>query len=66
MFRFFENLVDPYTAYDEVDTPPTRLWPFLLEYSQPFREASSFWTALLVDHRRWGRDWVDLLHGSCC
>ncbi|MBO9452390.1 ABC transporter ATP-binding protein [Tropicibacter sp. R16_0] len=46
MFRFFENLVDPYTAYDEVDTPPTRLWPFLLEYSQPFMTVF-FWTALL-------------------
>ncbi|SPJ27044.1 ABC transporter ATP-binding protein [Falsiruegeria mediterranea] len=46
MFRFFENLVDPYTAYDEVDTPPTRLWPFLLEYSQPFMKVF-FWTALL-------------------
>ena len=46
MFRFFENLVDPYTAYDEVDTPPTRLWPFLLEYSRPFMKVF-FWTALL-------------------
>lgn len=46
MFRFFENLVDPYTAYDEIDTPPTRLWPFLLEYSQPFMKVF-FWTALL-------------------
>ncbi|WP_164661468.1 ABC transporter ATP-binding protein [Tropicibacter sp. Alg240-R139] len=46
MFRFFENLVDPYTDYDEVDTPPTRLWPFLLEYSQPFMKVF-FWTALL-------------------
>jgi ATP-binding cassette subfamily B multidrug efflux pump len=37
MFRFFENLVDPYTAYSETDAPPRRLWPFLLEYSQPFK-----------------------------
>lgn len=37
MFRFFENLVDPYVAYDETDTPPQRLWPFLREYAKPFR-----------------------------
>ncbi|MEO0937469.1 MAG: ABC transporter ATP-binding protein [Pseudomonadota bacterium] len=36
MFRFFENLVDPYGPYAETDTPPTRLWPFLKEYSRPF------------------------------
>ncbi len=36
MFRFFENLVDPFVAYEQVDTPPTRLWPFMLGYSQPF------------------------------
>jgi len=36
MFRFFENLVDPYAPYTETDTPPTRLWPFLLQYSRPF------------------------------
>ena len=37
MFRFFENLVDPYTKYQETDTPPTRLFPFLWTYTQPFR-----------------------------
>ncbi|SDI79094.1 ABC transporter ATP-binding protein [Aliiruegeria lutimaris] len=37
MFRRFENLVDPYTAYKETDTPPSRLWPFLWDYSQPFK-----------------------------
>ncbi len=37
MFRFFERLVDPYTAYPESDHPPRRLWPFLWEYSQPFK-----------------------------
>lgn len=36
MFRYFENLVDPFIAYEEVDTPPTRLWPFMLEYCRPF------------------------------
>jgi ATP-binding cassette subfamily B multidrug efflux pump len=36
MFRFFENLVDPYAEYTENDRPPTRLWPFLRDYSRPF------------------------------
>lgn len=36
MFRYFENLVDPFVAYRETDTPPTRLWPFMLDYSRPF------------------------------
>ncbi len=38
MFKFFENLVDPYVAYEESDTPPTRLWPFLREYMVPFKK----------------------------
>ena len=37
MLRFFENLVDPYTAYEETDTPPRRLLPFMLNYARPFR-----------------------------
>jgi ATP-binding cassette subfamily B multidrug efflux pump len=37
MFRFFENLVDPYQPYAETDTPPRRLWPFLKDYIRPFR-----------------------------
>ncbi|PRY20660.1 ATP-binding cassette subfamily B multidrug efflux pump [Aliiruegeria haliotis] len=37
MFRYFENLIDPYTPYEETDTPPQRLWPFLWAYSQPFK-----------------------------
>ncbi|WP_103257412.1 ABC transporter ATP-binding protein [Tabrizicola aquatica] len=37
MFRFFENLVDPYQPYVEQDAPPTRLWPFLKDYVRPFR-----------------------------
>ncbi len=36
MFRFFENLVDPYVGYVEKDTPPQRLWPFMRDYSAPF------------------------------
>ncbi|WP_170342668.1 ABC transporter ATP-binding protein [Ruegeria arenilitoris] len=46
MFRFFENLVDPFVAYEEVDRPPTRLWPFMLDYSRPFRRVF-FWAALM-------------------
>jgi len=37
MFRFFENLVDPFVAYDETDTPPDRVAPFLMNYARPFR-----------------------------
>jgi len=41
VLRYFENLVDPYTPYKETDTPPTRLLPFLLAYSTPFKRI--FW-----------------------
>jgi ATP-binding cassette subfamily B multidrug efflux pump len=41
MFRFFEELVDPYTPYQETDTPPKRLFPFLRAYAEPFRAV--FW-----------------------
>ena len=37
MFRFLENLVDPYQPYVEQDVPPTRLWPFLKDYIRPFK-----------------------------
>lgn len=37
MFRFFENLVDPYCDYPQTDQPPTKLWPFLRAYSKPFK-----------------------------
>jgi ATP-binding cassette, subfamily B, multidrug efflux pump len=37
MFRFLENLVDPYQPYAEQDAPPTRLWPFLRDYIRPFK-----------------------------
>ncbi|WP_299672404.1 ABC transporter ATP-binding protein [uncultured Roseobacter sp.] len=43
MFRFFERLVDPYCAYKETDTPPQTLWPFMLQYAQPFKKV--FWLA---------------------
>ncbi|MBL9048642.1 MAG: ABC transporter ATP-binding protein [Tabrizicola sp.] len=44
MFRFFENLVDPYQPYPEQDAPPTRLWPFLKDYLRPFKGVFA-WTA---------------------
>jgi len=43
MFRFFENLVDPYCAYPEKDTPPVGLWPVMRDYTRPFRKV--FWLA---------------------
>ncbi|MDK3017883.1 ABC transporter ATP-binding protein [Pseudodonghicola flavimaris] len=46
MFRFFENLIDPYCAYSQDDRPPTRVWPFLGVYARPFRRVF-FWTAIL-------------------
>jgi ATP-binding cassette subfamily B multidrug efflux pump len=42
MFRFFENLIDPYTSYSETDRPPQKLWPFLWAYSEPFRSLFAF------------------------
>ena len=38
MFRFFENLVDPYTPYPDNNTPPKTLFAFLWDYSQPFKK----------------------------
>ncbi|WP_146347622.1 ABC transporter ATP-binding protein [Falsiphaeobacter marinintestinus] len=46
MFRYFENLVDPYCDYPEKDRPPTDLWPFMKDYARPFRRVF-IWTALL-------------------
>ena len=38
MFRFFENLVDPYVEYTQQDAPPKKLWPFFRVYSAPFKK----------------------------
>ena len=43
MLRFFERLVDPYVSYSETDTPPQKLWPFMMAYSQSFKRV--FWYA---------------------
>ncbi|MBT8153574.1 ABC transporter ATP-binding protein/permease [Epibacterium ulvae] len=41
MFRFFENLVHPYGAYDETAPPPQTLGAFFRYYAVPFRKL--FW-----------------------
>ncbi|QDL92317.1 ABC transporter ATP-binding protein [Paroceanicella profunda] len=37
MFRFFENLVDPFAPFPE-RTPPGRLWPFLWSHLRGYRK----------------------------
>ncbi len=37
MFRYFENLVDPYAPYAQTDRPPQKLLPFLMGFARPFR-----------------------------
>ncbi|WP_116132888.1 ABC transporter ATP-binding protein [Tropicimonas sp. IMCC34043] len=71
MFRYFENLIDPYTPYEETDHPPRRLVAFLWEYSRPLRKWYVVITVLsilvaameiaLIDYM--GR-MVDLLSGA--
>ncbi|MBL4769302.1 MAG: ABC transporter ATP-binding protein [Rhodobacteraceae bacterium] len=46
MFRYFENLVDPYCDFPEQDRPPTKLWPFMMDYARPFRTVL-IWAGLL-------------------
>ncbi|MCX8510014.1 MAG: ABC transporter ATP-binding protein [Rhodobacteraceae bacterium] len=48
MFRFFENLVDPFCDYEENDSPPKRLLPFLMLYARPFRGVFIVTVALKV------------------
>ncbi len=48
MFKFFEGLVDPYGPYEQSDTPPRQLWPFLREYIQPFRGVFAVTAVLAV------------------
>jgi ATP-binding cassette, subfamily B, multidrug efflux pump len=48
MFRFFENLVDPYVDYEERNVPPRKLWPFLWDYAQPFKRLFGWATFLSV------------------
>ena len=48
MFRFFENLVDPYAAYPDTDAPPRRLWPFMRDWSRPFRRVFAVTAVLSI------------------
>jgi ATP-binding cassette, subfamily B, multidrug efflux pump len=48
MFRFFENLVDPYAPYPQTDTPPRSLWPYLADYIRPFRKVFAATATLSV------------------
>ena len=36
MFRYFENLVDPYGPHRKTDVPPQRLLAFIADYAKPF------------------------------
>ncbi|SHH60466.1 ABC transporter ATP-binding protein [Marivita hallyeonensis] len=71
MFRFFENLVDPYGPYPEKDTPPTKLFPFLMDYAQPFKRVfvyaglMSVVVAAIEIALIWAMGWVvDILAGD--
>ena len=48
MFRFFENLVDPYGPYEQKDHPPQTLWRFMWDYSQPFKRVFALAAVLSV------------------
>lgn len=48
MFSYFERLVDPYGPYEQTDTPPRKLWPFLKQYIAPFRGVFAVTAALSV------------------
>lgn len=37
MYKFFENLIDPYADGPSSNAPPNKLVPFLLDYLRPFR-----------------------------
>ena len=41
MFRYFENLLDPYQDYTPTNSPPKRLLPFMWSYLRPFKRL--FW-----------------------
>ena len=50
MFRFFENLVNPYSAYGDRDALPADLLPFMRFMTGPFRRVfvSTVILAILV------------------
>ena len=71
MFRYFENLIDPYCDYPQKNVPPTRLWPFLRDYAKPFHRVfaiTAFMSIVVAAIEIWliyymGRV-VDLLQGD--
>ncbi len=48
MYRFFENLVDPYAPYPASDVPPHKLWPFLWSFAEQFRKLFVFATLISI------------------
>ena len=48
MFRYFENLIDPYCEYKQTDTPPTKLWPSLRGYCRPFYGVLALMTVIEI------------------
>lgn len=48
MLKVFERLVDPLAPYPHRDTPPTRLWPFILSFSGPLKRAIALAAILSV------------------
>ena len=48
MFKFFENLIDPYVDYPETDHPPQTLWLFLKDYAQPFKRVFAITAVMSV------------------
>ncbi|WGW04609.1 ABC transporter ATP-binding protein [Tropicibacter oceani] len=71
MFRFFENLVNPYADYAHEDTPPRRVVPFILQYTQGFRTVFVLATVFSIVSAAieigliWAMGWVvDILTGD--
>lgn len=48
MFRYLENLVDPYCEYPLTDRPPQKLWPFIWDYCRPFTRVFAVTGALTM------------------
>ena len=38
MFKWFENLINPYKDYEDNDVPPNRLTPFIWNYLKNFKK----------------------------
>ncbi|MGB0439004.1 MAG: ABC transporter transmembrane domain-containing protein, partial [Paracoccaceae bacterium] len=71
MFRYFENLIDPYAPYEETDHPPQKLLPFLWSYCRPFKRVFIWATVMSVVVATvevgliWAMGWVvDILSGT--